>query len=372
MLGAALDVFRLRQIFGLATRARELGADLAGDLSFLDLTRRAVLPIGKGNAPRAIDDPTPVFLAAPPVRRTRLEGRRVALMATGGSGALASVVGAARAFEDAGIRPSVITLCSGSAMFGYPVAAGHPAEVVADFLLSLDPRDYLDVDWRSVATIAPRLGRGFVGLVRGEALERTLTRLLGDVRLGDLEVPAYAPIWSVEHNRLDYLGPATYPTMTVAHAIRMAVSLPLFFEPVRLGADHWSDGGIVDIFPVKPVLEIEPAPDAVVAINGFYPAQFAGEEAVGWEAKRWSILLAASQVRTCQQVELARENLRRLHGVADVELIQPVNYDEVRGLGFYRQFIDSTDWPRFMEAGRVAAASALERLDERASAATAA
>lgn len=371
MLGAALDVFRLRQIFGLAARAGELGADLVGDLSFLDATRRAVLPIGKRPPSRSIDDPTPVFAPVRAARCTGLEGRRVALMATGGSGALASVVGAARAFEDVGIRPSAITLCSGSAMFGFPIAAGHPAEAVADFLLSIDARDYIDVDWPSVATIAPRRGRGFVGIVRGDALERTLTRLLGDVRLGDLEVPAYAPIWSVEHNRLDYLGPRTYPTMTVAHAIRMAVSLPLFFEPVRLGADHWSDGGIVDIFPVKPVLEIEPAPDAAVAINGFYPAEFAGEESLGWEEKRWSILLAASQVRTCQQVQLARENLRRLRDVADVELIQPVKYDEVRGLGFYRQFIDSTDWPRFMEAGRAAAASALQRLDERAAAAAA-
>lgn len=366
MLGAALDVFRLRQMFGLATRARELGHDLAGDLSFLEVTRRAMLPLGERRPTRPEEETMPVFPAAPHKALAGLRGRRVALMATGGSGALASVVGAARAFEDTDIQPSVITLCTGSALFGFPFAAGRSAEEVAEFLLALDARDYTDVNWRSLASIVPRLGRGFVGIVKGDALEAALTGFLGDVRLGDLAIPAYAPIWSVERNRLDYIGPQTHPDMTVARAIRMSVSLPLFFEPVRLGDDHWSDGGIVDIFPVTPALDIEPAPDAVVAINGFYPPDFEGEDATGWERERWSILLAASQVRTCQQVQLARENLRRLRDAADVELVHPVDYDEVRGLGFYRQFLDSTDWARFMKAGRLETATALKRLDKRA------
>ena len=72
-----------------------------------------------------------------PLRVDWLEGRRLALMATGGSGALASVVGAARALEEAGVRPAVISLCSGSALFGFPVAVGIPAAEVAEFLLAL-------------------------------------------------------------------------------------------------------------------------------------------------------------------------------------------------------------------------------------------
>ena len=62
------------------------------------------------------------------------------MLATGGSGALASVVGAARALEEAGIRPAVISLCSGSALFGFPIAAGIPADEVAAFTLGLQSR----------------------------------------------------------------------------------------------------------------------------------------------------------------------------------------------------------------------------------------
>ena len=182
----------------------------------------------------------------------------VALLATGGSGALASVVGVARAFEDRGMKPALISLCSGSALFGFPLAAGFSAAEVAEFVLALRPADYVDVDWRRLMRLAPTLGRGFAGIVRGARLEATYREFLGDITLGELPIPAYAPIWNVEENRLEYLGPRTHPDVSVARAVRMAVALPLFIAPVALEGLSWCDGGIVDIFPVRPALDIEP------------------------------------------------------------------------------------------------------------------
>jgi NTE family protein len=113
-------------------------------------------------------------------------------------------------------------------------------------------------------------------------------------------------------------------------------------------------------------LDIEAPCDVALALNCFYPPEFAGEDATGWERRRASILYAASQVRTSQQAELARENLRRLREHAEVLLIDPVPYEKVRGLGFYRQFLDSSEWPEFMRAGRARSREALEAADERA------
>jgi NTE family protein len=58
-------------------------------------------------------------------------------------------------------------------------------------------------------------------------------------------------------------------------------------------------------------------------------------------------------VRTCQQEELARTNLARLEHEADVMMIEPVPYAKVRGAGFYRQFLNTKEWPDFMRAGRL-------------------
>ncbi len=349
MLSAALDVFRLRQYFDLVTATRQWVDGIRDDVGLLGDVRRATFTLpGERSRPT---DRRP-FPAPQPFRADWLEGKRLALMATGGSGALASVVGAARALEEAGVRPAVISLCSGSALFGFPVAAGLGAAEVAEFLLALTPEDYVDVDWATLRSLVPTAGRGFAGIIRGERIETTFRRLLGDMTLGELEIPAYAPVWCVEENRLGYVGPRTHPDLSVARAIRMAIALPLFVAPVPLDGRSWCDGGLVDIFPVRPVLELERPCDVALAINGFYPPEFAGEDATGWQDRRASILYVASQVRTSQQSELARVNLSRLRAVTDVMTIEPVPYEKVRGVGFYRQFLNTSEWPAFMRSGR--------------------
>lgn len=349
MLGAALDVFRLRQYFDVITRGRQWVEGLREDAGLLDDARRVVLPLPSDEW--AVDA-GPAFPPPEPFVPRFWPGSRVAVVATGGSGALASVIGVARAMEEAGIRPAALSLCSGSAMFGFPLAAGIPPSDVARFFLDLRPGDYLDPDWPMLLRLVPTAARGFGGLVRGDAIEATFQDLLGDRRLGDLAIPAHAPIWNVEENRLEFLGPRSHPDLPVARAVRMAIALPLFFEPVELDGRHWCDGGIVDIFPVTPLLEDDEPYDAVIGVNGFYPPGFVGEDETGWEERPASILYLASQVRTCQQVQLARENLARLQAATEVAMIEPVPYRDVRGVGFYRQFMSSRDWGASMRAGR--------------------
>jgi NTE family protein len=357
MIGAALDIFRLRQYFNVITRAREFADGVREDAGLLDDLRRAIVTFPFERAEPEVH-PFPRFA---PLDVGDLVDQRVALMATGGSGAMASVVGVARAMEEAGIRPAVISLCSGSAMFGFPIAAGVPADEVAAFTLALQPSDYIDVGWRRLALLAPTAGRGFAGIIDGERIEATFRELVGDMTLGEMPIPAYAPVWNIEHNRVEYLGPHTTPDLPVARAIRMAIALPLLIEPVAEGSASWCDGGIVEIFPVAPVLDIEDPCDAAVAVNGFYPPGFVGEDASGWQERRGSILYVAGQVRTCQQVGLARANLARLAEQVDVMMIEPVPYEKVRGVGFYRQFVNSRDWPEFMRSGRAHARRVLAR-----------
>lgn len=70
---------------------------------------------------------------------------------------------------------------------------------------------------------------------------------------------------------------------------------------------------------------------------------------------------AASQVRNCQQAELAREHLARLRRHARVLLVEPVPYQKVAGTGFYEQFLDTRKWPQFMRAGREAMLATLRQ-----------
>jgi NTE family protein len=366
VLSPVIDVFRLRQYFNVITVAREF-ADLARrDASFLHAIRRALVTLPFENS-------IPVETAPFPEATGRrldgaLGGRRFGLVATGGSGALASVVGVWKALEESGITPDVVSVCSGSSLFGFPLAAGVPADEVAEFTLSLRTADYVDVNWPGLASVAFDVGRGFAGMVVGDRIEQTYRRLLGDMTLAEMPTPCYAPIWNIEENRLEYAGPRTHPDLPVARVIRAAIAIPLFIDPVKIGGLHWCDGGIVDIFPVRPVLEIEAPCQVVLAVNGFYPPNFEGESAYGWREARASVLRIASQIRTSQQIELARTNLERLRAETEVMMIDPVPYTEVMGAGFYRHFIDRAAWPDFMRAGRAEALHALRSWSSRSAA----
>jgi NTE family protein len=356
VLSDLLDVFRLKQYFDAITAMRELAATVREDAGFLNTVRRALLTLPGEEHGATTLRPFPPFRSQP---LSAFQGVRFGLVSTGGSGALASLVGAFRACAETGVRPAVMSVCSGSALFGFPLGAGLSIDRVCRFTLGLRARDFVDLDVAALLRLLPTGGRGFVGIIRGEHLEQTCRRLVGDMRLGDLAIPTYAPIWNIEENRVEYVGPRTYPELPVAIAMRVAISLPLFIAPVRIGEGHWCDGGIVDIFPVAPVLDIEDPCEAVLALNCFYPPEFAGERITGWKEERASILHVASQVRTSQQAELARVNLARLRRHSEVLMIDPVPYERVRGTGFYEQFLNNTDWPGFMRMGRGAALAAL-------------
>lgn len=92
MLDELLDIFRLRQYFNVITRTREWVEGLRDDAAFLTDAGRAALHLSPGaNGPTAQP-----FAAMEPFDPVIGEGQRIALAATGGSGAMASMVGVAR------------------------------------------------------------------------------------------------------------------------------------------------------------------------------------------------------------------------------------------------------------------------------------
>lgn len=355
MLSYAIDLQRVRQYLNHVLRAQAIANAVREDTAFLAQVRRGLLPLPT-DAPAGPLDPFP---DDPQMDMPGMVDRRVAVIGTGGSGALASVVGVARALEVAGVHPVAYGVCSGSALFGVPLAAGMSAREVAAATLSLRPSDYLDPDWKGLITAPWRLGRGWVGLLRGDRLEETYREMLGDVTLGELPTPVFMPVWNIEHNRLEYLGPDTNPDLSAARAVRMAVALPLAIQPNHLDGGWWLDGGVVDILPAEPFVGTDRC-DVALVVNGFYPAGFRGDEATGWRENPLSVLTVASQTRSMQHLQLARRSMADLErSVRDVIELTPVPYSTVQGAGLYGQFLDSRQWPEFMADGYVDALAAL-------------
>ena len=362
MISYLVDIGRVAQYFRNGERVREVVANPREDLRFLDQLRRAALPLPTDRRP-TVSQPFPAFRER---ELPALHGRRVAVIASGGSGVLGSVLGVARVLEEAGVSPVAYGVCSGSAMFGIPLAAGLSAQEVATATLALRPAQYIDFDYRALAALPVRLGRGWTGLVRGDRIERVYRDILGDITLGELPTPVWFPLWNIEENRLAYVGSATHPDLLAAHAVRMAVALPTAVQPTQLDGGWWLDGGIVDILPSRPFLTGD-ACDLAIVINGFYAEGFEPDREPHWRESVLSILRVAGQTRFMQHVELARRAIADLRrAVPDVIELTPVAYGRVRGAGLYGEFLDNRGWAGYMAAGYRATEEALTRWQPRA------
>ena len=349
-----LEPNNLRPVLAAYNMTRNVASDLRDDLSFVRALLRS-LGHARYRVPRP---PVPVFGAPRPFAVPALADRRIAVVASGGSGATAAVVGVRRAFEEAGVEPVIISACSGSVLFASLWACGLSAEEIAQFWLEIPTSDYVDPDWRTLGRGVLHRFRGTTGLLRGEAIERTFRRRLGAMTLGETRIPFAAVVWNIDDNRVEYLSTRHTPDLEVARVARIAISIPIMVEPVQLGTTWYADGGIVDIFPTTPLADEAPL-DLVIGTNSYLPENFAGMPIGDWYHAPWSILRASAQLRYATYLELAREHVRQLGD--RLELLHPVPHVEVRGAKFYESFLDRQHWPRYMRAGRTAARDALLR-----------
>lgn len=359
VLNYLTDLARVGQYLRIPVHAGRLYRTVREDAAILDQLRRGLLPLPTDAAP---GDPDSVF---PPPRQAPSPvwtGRRVAVVATGGSGALASVVGVVRALAEADIRPAAYGLCSGSTMFGVPLAAGLSSDEVTRAMFALRPADYLDPDWRRLAGASLRLGQGWAGLLRGEAIEDFYRGLLGDITLGELEAPVWFPLWSIERNRLRYVSSADDPDLPAARAVRMAVALPLAFEPVEYQGEYYLDGGILEILPARPFTHADLC-DVAVVVNGFYRPGFEADEDRRWRDEPFSLIRVSGQTRLMGHLDTARRSLADLAAAAEVHMLDPVPYGTVQNAGLYTQFVDRRNWANYMRWGHEHAWQMLECQD---------
>jgi NTE family protein len=328
--------------------------DLDADRSFLRALRLLLMPEG---APEFEGEIFPPFT---PLDVPALRGKKLGIVATGGGGAMVCAVGVARALEEAGLEVVGISTCSGSAMTLAPLAAGLDAEETARFLLSFEQRDYIHPDWKQLLKLPFALGKGFTGLLDSEPIERLYAKRLGETPVRELPIAFYANIWDLDHNRLIYLGSRTRPEMPLPHVVRAAVTLPLYMRPLEFEGAQCGDGGVVNIFPVDPLVDHHPEIDFYIGINAFYPENFRGEDHTGWNEQTFSLFRVSAQTKQCQHLEAARMQLHRIEDRC--LMIHPLPYEEVRGIRLYEQFLDRRLWPDFIRRGHLAARRALETM----------
>ena len=354
-----LDLYNLLLGFGWVRERAEL-VRATVDPGFLLRARRALFPI------RGIDrsSPPPEHVLPPFQHRPvdSLVGRRLALIAGGGAGACVSLIGVRRAFEEAGLEPELISACSGGAIWGSMWAAGLDAQEMADFSLSWRLEDYLDIQWAKFPRYAFAALRGFTGMAKGEAIERTFSERFAGLTAGEFEIPLTSIVYDMDRGVVDYFGSTSKPALPIGRLVRIAIALPVFIESVEVDGHLYVDGGIIDLLPAEPIIRAGSF-DRVFAINFMLPPQLQAEDITGWQNHRMGVLRASRQAEQGFQLELANHT-RRLLGDA-LTVIDASDHRLLRGPAFYDLFIDRSRWPALIRGGYERATGALDALRPR-------
>ena len=355
---ADLDLYNVLLGFGFVRERVEL-ARATVDPSFLLRARRALLPLP------VIDHKPPLDSkdVLPPRRRRRplpqFEGKRVAVIAGGGAGACVSLIGVRRAFEEAGIEPQLITACSGGTIWGSMWAAGLSAQEMADFSLSWHLEDYLDVQWLKLPRYAAMALKGFTGMAKGEAIQRTFDERFGDLLVGEFTIPLQSIVYDMDRGTVDHFGSLNKPALTIGRLVRIAIALPVFIESVEVDGHLYVDGGIIDLLPAEPILD-DGGFDHVFAINFMLPPQLQPNDITGWNNRVMGVLEASRQAEQGYQLEFARRMRRDLGDRLTV--IDAADHRLLRGPAFYDIFIDRSHWPALIREGHRRATLALDAM----------
>jgi NTE family protein len=159
-------------------------------------------------------------------------------IAFGGGGTRGfSHLGALKAFEEAGIRPSIVSGTSAGSIVGVFVASG----MRADDIMELVSKSKF-IDYASVTLLT-------TGLFSLSNLGKLLERMLPAKEFKDLKIPFYATATNLYSGKVEYLhdGP-------LVSAVEASCAIPIIFAPVMRSDQLYVDGGVLDSLPVMPLI----------------------------------------------------------------------------------------------------------------------
>ena len=271
------------------------------------------------------------------------------MIAGGGAGACVSLIGVRRAFEEARIEPELIVSCSGGTIWGSMWAAGMSAQEMADFSLGWRLEDYLDIQWAKVPRYAAAALKGFTGLAKGAAIERTFDERFGPLTAGELGDP-HRP------DRLRH-GPRAGRLLRHRFNARPDASAGLCGSrsrcPRSSRRSRWAGTSTSTAGSSTCCRSSRSSRDGgfdhVFAINFMLPPQLEPEDITGWNDRPMGVLAASRQAEQGFQLELARRTQRALGD--HLTVIDAADHRLLRGPAFYDLFIDRSRWPELIRAG---------------------
>jgi NTE family protein len=176
--------------------------------------------------------PVPVPPAAP--SRPPAKAPVIGLALGGGAARGFAHIGVIQVLEEAGIRPDLVIGTSAGSLVAALYASGKSGAELATLAQSMD--EGAIADWSFP-------GRG---LIRGDALARYVREHTGGKRIEQMKLPL-----GIVATDLDNGQGIVFRVGDTGVAVRASSAVPAVFQPVRIGAREYVDGGLVAPVPVR-------------------------------------------------------------------------------------------------------------------------
>ena len=162
---------------------------------------------------------------------------KTGIILSGGGARGFSHLGVLQALNEAGVYPDILSAASAGAIVGVFYSDGYKPLEILKLLAGNKRLDYF----------------GFVvpkdGLMEMTGLRKILNRYLNARKFEDLKVPLIITATDLNHGKPTYFSNGELLNVIVASA-----SIPVLFKPVIINNIEYLDGGIMDNFPVRPLL----------------------------------------------------------------------------------------------------------------------
>lgn len=211
----------------LIARRTWLGLALGAGVTALAGCQTAPVP---PTQPPVAPPPPPTPAPPPPAPKPP----RIGLALGGGAARGFAHIGVIQALEESGIRPDLVVGTSAGSLVAALYASGQRA---AELIHLADAMDESAItDWAFP-------GRG---LIRGEALARFVREHTGGKPIEAMAMPL-----GIVATDLDSGAPILFQRGDTGMAVRASSAVPAVFQPVRIGAREYVDGGLVSPVPVR-------------------------------------------------------------------------------------------------------------------------
>ena len=192
---------------------------------------------------------TPVVpIAAEPVVPLKVLHLGLAL----GSGAARGFahVGVIQVLEEAGIQPDLVVGTSAGSLVAALYASGKNSAQLRRVAETMEEAEI--TDW-----MMPILNRG---ALRGEALARYVNTQVGGRLIEQMKIPLGIVATDLHNGE-----PMLFRRGNTGSAVRASSAVPAVFQPVKIGAREYVDGGLVSPVPVRQAREM--GANVVIAVD---------------------------------------------------------------------------------------------------------